>query len=185
MFITGIFAFIILVVLSCEYYTFRTGVPTSASFPSAIRRIIDILKAEAPLRSASTPFTIIDLGSGNGQLTRKIALRLPDTHVTGIEISFMPWLFSFLVQKVLGPKNLEYRRINFFTHDCSKADAIVTYLTENIMDRVSLKLRKELKSGAIVIANDVWLTSDWTPVETHDNNLLGLVTSKIYVYRQP
>ena len=50
----------------------------------------------------------------------------------------------------------------------SGTHAIVTYLTENIIARVSQKLRKELKPGVLIVANDVWLSSDWKPIGIED-----------------
>lgn len=58
---------------------------------------------------------------------------------------------------------------------------VVTYLTENIIDRVGDKLWRELKTGAVVLANDTALRGDWTPVRTVET---GFMKMKIFVYRQ-
>lgn len=168
--------------LSCEYYTaFKTHVPTVASFPSARNKIIEILGKEIGGRADKRPYVIMDLGSGSGQLTWRIARALPEAHVMGIEVSYVPWLRSVLRQKLLGPSNLEYKRIDFWSYDCSAVDAVVTFLTENIMERLSQKLRKELKPGAMVIANDVPLQADWKPV---DRQPTGLFNFEVFIYRQ-
>jgi len=168
--------------LSHEYYNFKTGVPTIASFPSARRKIIEILQKDFAARAASgQPYTIIDLGSGSGQLAWRIARALPDARVIGVEISTIPWLHSVVRQRILGPKNLDYKRADFWTFSCAEADAVVTYLTENIIERVSEKLRRELKPGALVAANDVALRGDWKPV---DSVATGLLKMQIFVYRQ-
>ena|ERR1700722_11906455 len=178
MIIWSILGAIFVLFLVCQFYNFKTGVPTVTSFPSARRKIADILQKEF---SARDNVTIIDLGSGNGQLSRRIARALPHAHVIGIELSMIPWLRSVLWQRMLGPANLTYKRIDFWPYDCSGADAVVTYLTENIIERVSQKLHRELKPGATVIANDVALHDGWVPVEIIETGFLGL---KIYVYRQ-
>ncbi|MFY9288517.1 MAG: class I SAM-dependent methyltransferase [Alphaproteobacteria bacterium] len=181
MLFTLIFAAIIIFVVSCEFYTLRTGVPTSASFLSAQRKIIDILKTHTAHHPSPT---ILDLGSGNGQLAWRVAKALPHAKVIGIEISFFPWFNSVLRQKLTGTKNLSYRRVDFWTYDCSQTDVVLTYLTENIISRVSEKLHAELKPQALVVANDVWLMGSWQPFETYDNPMFGRFNSQIYVYRQ-
>lgn len=169
--------------LSHEYYNFKTGVPTLASFPSARRKIIEMLQKDFAARTASSrPYTILDLGSGSGQLSWRIARALPNARVIGIEISFIPWLRSVLRQKIFGPKNLEYQRADFWTFDCAGIDAVVTYLTENIITRVGEKLRKELKPGALIVANDTALRGDWRPVEALPT---GFLKMQVFVYRQP
>jgi methylase of polypeptide subunit release factors len=172
---------ILCLTLICEFYALKTGVPTVASFPSARRKIVEILKNEAAKKSQSKNFTIIDLGSGNGQLARQAAKALPDARVLGIEISFVPWAFSVLRQRLFGPENLEYIRKDFWPYDISTADAIIVYVTENIFDRLGQKLENELKPAAIVVANDTNLRGGWIPEETRDTGFLKL---KVFVYRK-
>jgi hypothetical protein len=173
---------VVIYALTGEYYIwFKTGVPPVASFPAQRKKVIDILQREAASHSGGNPYTIIDLGSGSGQLSWNIARALPKAHVIGLELSFFPWVRSVVRQKLFGPANLQYKRINFWPYDCGEANVVVVFLTENIIERVSAKLRKELKPGALVVANDVWLRGDWQPIETHPG---GFLNSKIYVYRQ-
>jgi len=168
--------------LSCEYYAYKTGVPTIASFPSARRKIIEILQKDFAARApAARSYTIVDLGSGGGQLSWHIARALPRAQVIGIEISWIPWLRSVLRQRLRGPSNLQYQRVDFWSYDCATADAVVTYLTENIIARVSKKLRRELKPGALVAANDVALRGDWQPI---DSIPTGFLKMQVFVYRQ-
>jgi SAM-dependent methyltransferase len=173
--------FILILVAATEWSTFRTGVPTLASFPPARRKMVEVLKKSYDAHTGTEPYNVIDLGSGNGQLATKIARTLPSARVTGIEISVVPWTISYLRNLVFGPANLVFRRVNFFPYDCSKADAIAVYLNPQIMERVSKKLRDELKTGAIVVANDCPLGGDWQPIETIDT---GLFKMKVYVYQQ-
>jgi hypothetical protein len=102
--------------------------------------------------------------------------------VTGIELSCLPWLRSVLRQKLLGPKNLDYKRADFWPYDCAHADAVVVFLRGNVIERLGDKLRRELKPGALIIDNAVLFHGDWQPVETHT---VGMLKSKVYVYRQP
>ena len=178
-YLVGIF---LVLFLSCEYYTaFKTHVPTVASFPSARKKIIEILKGDFEARPLVRPYKILDLGSGSGQLCRQIAQAMPQAQITGVEISYVPWLRSVIWQKLFGPSNLEYKRVDFWSYDCSKFSAVVTFLTENIMEQVGQKLRKELPPEAIVVANDVPLQANWKPV---DKQPTGFMKFEVFIYRQ-
>ena len=181
---TLILALVLSVFLSCEYYKFKTGVPTVVSFPSAQKKIVTLLKATLKPEAQNPPYKIVDLGSGGGQLCRRIALSMPYVEVIGVELSFLPWLRSAVFKRALGPANLHFKRLDFWGFDCSDVDVVVLFLTGNILDRLGRKLHKELKPGALVVANDEPLGDGWIPLESKDNPVLGVFYSKIYIYRQ-
>lgn len=170
---------IISLVILTELYAMCTGVPTVASARASRREMTKVLKKNA--EAAKAPYAIIDLGSGNGQLATKIAREVPNCKVTGLEISLVPWGISWLRQKFFGPRNLEFHRESFWTYDCSNMDAVTIYLTGKVMERVSQKLRKELKPGAIVLTNEIPLQGDWQAIEIIET---GFLKMKVYVYRQ-
>lgn len=172
---------IFFLVMSTEYFSWRTGVPTVASFRPTRAKIIDALKTRAIAHKGSTPYSIIDLGSGHGQLAAQIARALPDATVTGIEISFVAWAIACIRKLIFGPKNMGFKCVDFWPYDCSKADAFVVFLTPNVIDRISQKLWAELKQGAIVVSNECALSGDWQPVEIIDT---GLYKVQIFVYQQ-
>lgn len=176
-----ILAVILFAAVVCEFYAFKTGVPTIASFPSARKKIVEILKEEAKEHLKGQNFTIVDLGSGGGQLCVKIADAFPQAHVIGVEISVLPWLRSVVHKYLFHIKNLEFKRLDFWSYDCSCADVIVIFLTGNILKRLGDKLRKELKSGALIVANDERLQGDWQPLDVRSTGFLNM---KVYVYRQ-
>lgn len=180
-----ILAIVLFVFLSCEYYTFKTGVPTVASFPSAQKKIVEILKKEMKACPQKRPYQIMDLGSGGGQLCRRIAKEIPDAQVIGLELSILPWLRSVLTQKLKRLPNLTFKRLDFWTYDCAKTDAVIVFLTgAPILERMGQKLRQELKRGTLIIANDEQLGGDWIPMESLNNPIQGIFQSKIYLYRQ-
>jgi SAM-dependent methyltransferase len=166
------------------FYLFKTGVPTFPTMPPMRNKMIEILSEDARA-SASRPYTIVDLGSGSGQLSRAIALALPEAHVIGIELSPIPWLRSVLRQKLLGPANLEYKRVDFWTYDVSHTDALVNYLMESLMERVSEKLRRELKPGALVVASKFKLRGSWRPFASYDIGLPLPMTVRLYRQTAP
>ncbi len=181
MWIWYVLAAVMVVVASCEYFAWRTGVPTIASFPSARRVILEALREAFANGDLPRGASILDLGSGSGKLTLRIAQAFPDAQVIGLELSWAPWALSVLRQRLAGAKNLRYVRADFWPYDCSRVDAAVTYLTENIIEKVGDKLRRELKPGAFVLANDTALRGDWVPVAARETGLFGM---KVYVYRQ-
>lgn len=172
---------IITLVIITELYSMVTGVPTVASARASRREITKALEKAASQHTGPAPFSIIDLGSGNGQMAARIARTLPNSKVTGIEISIVPWAISTLRQKIFGPRNLEFKRESFWPYDCSKADAITVYLTGQVMQRVSEKLRAELKPNAMILTNEIPLQGDWQPTEIIET---GFLKMKVYVYRQ-
>lgn len=176
---------ILLLVLIGEYYEHKLGVPTITSFPEARKKIAALLGKHFESSGPESPCTIIDLGSGKGQLCRRIAREMPNAHVIGIELSPLPWIWSFVTQRLLGPANVEFKRRDLWTYDSSPADAVVLFLTgKEFLARVGEKLRRELKPGALIIANDEPLGFGWEPIEVIDNLRAGIFHSRIFIYRQ-
>jgi hypothetical protein len=180
--ITSIILVIILVVVAVnEIYNWRTGVPTVASFPASRRVMAEALIKYLTPNTDGKPRSIIDLGSGNGQLADKIAREVPDVDVLGIEISTLPWLISSTKQKIFGPKNLRFRKLDFWLYDCSSIHAVVLYCNGAIIEKVSQKLLTEMKAGGLIITNEIPLTAPWQPVEVVDT---GFFKMKVYIYRK-
>lgn len=179
MFLWYILALALVIFISCELYTLRTGVPTLTSFRPARRKIIEFLKT-LPIQPGKR-LRIVDLGSGTGLLTWQIARALPQAEVVGIEISFFPWLFALMRKKVCGQRNLEYVRTDFWAYDSSNDDVIITYLTNNVVERLGRKLREELKPGAIILANDTPMGGDWVSERQIETGFLKMV---VHVYIQ-
>ena len=178
MLVWGVLIIVFLLILSTEWYAYRLGVPTVASFPSARRTIVSAIQQHAGTLGPGT--TIVDLGSGNGQLATRLARAFPEARVLGIELSIVPWALASVRQKLFGPSNLVFRRMNFYAFDCGAVDVVVTYLTENMIGPVAEKLAREMKTGALVIANDTPLPAPWQPMDQLDAGLFGL---KVFVYR--
>jgi trans-aconitate methyltransferase len=173
--------FVLTIALSYEYFERKTGVAVFPTMPRVGRKIIEILKRDAQSRTGK-PYAILDLGSGSGQLAWKIARAMPQAHITGLELAYLPWLRSVVRRRLFGPSNLTYKRLDFWPYDTSSADAVVTYLPGRIMDRVGEKLRKELKPGTLVIANTFPLRADWVADETL--SLRAPFKTNVFVYRQ-
>ena len=160
----------------------RANVPTLATSYIGRGKIAEILKREASLRGDAA-YSLIDLGSGRGELTRHLAKKIPKAQVTGIELARIPYWQSVWIQKCFGPKNLSYLCCDFFSYDCSQIDAVVFYLSMNFAQRVGEKLYRELKSGSMVISHTFSLLAPWQPAEIiHYRTPFKEV---IYVYKKP
>jgi len=143
----------------------RKNVPTLATGYIGRRKIAHLLKKEALARGKGS-YKIIDLGSGRGELARRIACTIPEATVLGIEKARFPVWQSSLIQRLLGPNNLSYAGIDFWPFDCADIDAVVFYLTPTLAQKVGEKLKKELKPGSLIISHTFPLGGDWTPLET-------------------
>lgn len=166
------------------YYDFKTGVSTFPTMPAVRRKMIEILQQDFAAKQPLDPgrvYTIIDLGSGSGQLCGRVARVMPQARVLGIEISPVPWLRSVIRQRLFGPANLSYQRLDFWPYDVSGVDAVLCYLPGTIMGKVAAKLRKELRPGSIMISNR-FRTDEWEPVETH--TVHTPFKTDVLVYRQ-
>lgn len=179
-----LFACLLVFIAIQELYTFKTGVPTVTSFPSIRRKMVAILKEEISQHSHKKDFEILDLGSGIGQLCHEIARALPETKVTGVEYSLPPYWLSrvraFLWRYTKGIKNVSFKRDDFWCYDASHADAVVLYINDNARTKMAAKLKKELRTGTLIISNETYLP-DWEPIAVHKVSFLKL---KVVVYRQ-
>ena len=123
--------------------------------------------------------TIVDLGSGWGSLVLRIAKINPQRKVIGYEISFLPWLVSITLKKLLGLKNLTLYRQNFFKADLGNASVIVCYLFPEAMIKLSDKLQNENNSIKFIISNNFSLPS-LKPYKTVQ--ISDFYRSTIYLY---
>lgn len=162
---------------------FNKGIPNFKTAPPIRRAIIDILKKHVNDKK-SQRFTIVDLGCGNGKFTREIAKALPDTTVMGVEIAKIPYIQACFWRKMKNLKNLYYVNADFNDFDTGDVDVVVMYLDAPFMKDMEDKLKRELKSGALVISNSYRFRKNWDPVETHDVKTYRHAQGRFYVYRK-
>jgi hypothetical protein len=159
----------------------RANVPTLATSYKARKKIAEFLQADAALRTA-IPYSVIDLGSGRGELTRRIARKIPRAHVLGIETARIPFWQAKLLQRLVGPANVGYKSFDFWLYDCTTASAVTLFLNQRLAQKVGEKLGKELAPGSIVISYTFPLLGAWTPIETV--SLRTPFRETIYIYRK-
>lgn len=159
----------------------RANVPTLATCFVARQKIAKILENEAA-RGDKKTYAVIDLGSGRGELARCVAKRIPKASVTGVELALFPYLQASFVQRWFGPNNLSYERGDFWSFDCTKADAVILYLGPLSVQRMGEKLHKELKQGSMVLSNTYPLLGKWSPIDVL--NFYSPFKETFYVYTQ-
>lgn len=120
---------------------------------------------------------VYDLGSGDGRLV--YAAALAGANAQGFEISLLPYLISklrMLFYKGSGTYKISYQ--DFWKADLRDADAVYFFLMPKIMDKMKIKLERELKPGTKVISY-VFSIPGWPITET--NRLPG--NNTIYCYQ--
>jgi SAM-dependent methyltransferase len=176
--VLAVFAYVALRLIH-EYAFNRHGVPLVASGFFVRRKFATLLRKNLP---PPGPYTVLDFGSGRGELTRAIARALPYAQVTGIESAFFPYRQSMLLGRLSRLKNLDYRRLDFWSCDCSKVDAVVMYLSGKLTKEIGEKLHRELKPGALVITYTFALLGEWAVEEVI--TFRSPFKETLYVYRQ-
>lgn len=176
--------FIVTYALQLYNVLVRKDIPNIRTAPALTDKIIELLKQDYEARKdTEKPYTIIDLGSGNGWLTRQIAKALPEAQVIGLELFRHTCAIARWRQRCAGLKNIEYVRTDFFKYDLSKASAITMYLLPYLMQRMGEKLHKETRPGTLITSNKFKLFDGWVPQESLQIKTLYLHQGKLHVYR--
>lgn len=165
------------------FLVFNRGIPNINTAPAIRKKAAALLKEDFKRRGKDT-YTVIDLGSGNGNFSRHIARAMPQARVIGIDIDRIAHFRANLARRLCGLKNLEYRRGDFYEQDLSGADAVVLFLLGTLMGRIRPKLERDLKDGALVISNKFAIGGDWVPVDVLEVKTLYPHQKKVFVYRK-
>jgi hypothetical protein len=155
-------------------FTLINGISPMPSSAVAAQAIVDTCKCH----KVTGP--ILELGSGWGGLARRLAKEFPEIKVMGFENCPVPYLWSRLTTWVFKRENLKFRLADFYHADLSNAETVVCYLCPSAMQKLSGKLRRELKPGSLILTSTFALP-EWQPIEVTE--ALDLFRSKIYVYR--
>jgi SAM-dependent methyltransferase len=162
---------------------FHRGVPNIGTAPAIQKKIAEIVK-EHYEQSGKKDYLVIDLGSGEGGLTRSLARALPGARVIGIEFTPQSFATANFWKRHFKLDNLEYIKGDFFDYDFAQADAIVFYQSIYYMERLGQKLNKEAKKGTLVVSNKFTLGDGWKPEATVNVKTLYLHQRKVNVYRK-
>ncbi len=93
-----------------------------------------------------------DLGAGRGSVVLSVKKNLPHLRVAGVDLSRFRCALAKIKAKFLR-RDVIIQRNDLFKVDLADVDVIYTYIWYDLMPPLQEKLQKELKKGAIVIAN--------------------------------
>lgn len=130
--------------LSLFWTTFRTQVPFYPSRPCVWKQVTKIIPKDKPI-------SLIDIGSGLGDMSMYVSKIRPDCHIEGIEIAPLPWLISLVRAKINRSKARftlgDYNALNFADYDI-----VFAYLSPAAMSLLWQKANKEMKTGSLLIS---------------------------------
>jgi len=165
MFISFFFATLILFMILAMFM----GAPAVFSKKKIVERMIELLNLKPGRR-------IVDLGSGDGRLVisaGKIGLK-----AIGIEIN--PYLVLLSYFLIFLNRQFDWARVrwgSYWNVNLSGFDGVVVYGLPSMMKKLSVKLKKELKTGTPVVSNTFQIP-DLKLIKTE---LVG--KDRIYLYR--
>lgn len=146
----------LMIVLFAFFGTFAyAGILAAPWFPTWSRDIERFLK----LANIKPGQKFYDLGCGDGKLVFAAAGAGADA--VGFEISLLPYLLAVSGSQYI--KNAKIRFKDFWKADLSKADVVYLFLTPKVNPKAKIKLERELKKGARVIAY-TWPIEGWQPI---------------------
>ena len=131
------------------WHTGRTQVPFYPSNPAVWRAVAAILPVNRTCR-------VVDIGSGLGGLALYLARHFPHCAITGVELSPLPWLFSWLrvswLRACFQVHNLTISRRDYATLNLADFDVVFAYLSPAAMPSLWDKVQAEMRSGSVLLS---------------------------------
>ena len=147
-----------------------------ALYVSTSRVRIDAALDEIPMVPGEL---LVDLGCGDGRVIRK-AVKRHNVRAIGYEVNLMAYMRARL--KCFNLKDVQIKWGNFWHADLSRADVVFCYLYPDVMQRLSEKLKSDLKPDARIVSCNFRLPG-YQPVNTlRPGN--SLHNDPIFIYRQ-
>lgn len=153
--ITAVLVFFLFLILLTFAYAGWRGAPWVPTW----RRDVDRFLALAQIQPGQK---VYDLGCGDGRIVCAAAKAGADA--CGYEVSLFPFILATLrrlLQKERSNIRIIYR--DLWNADLRDADCVYFFLMPKVYPELQEKLRRELKTGAKVIAY-VWPIKAWTPL---------------------
>lgn len=170
-----------LLLWNCYFLLFNKGIPNIKTSVAIRKKTIKLFKEHAK-KSDKKEFTLIDLGSGYGHMSRDMARAMPDVNIIGIEVNKISYWRAVITAKFLKIKNLSYINKNFHDVDLSIADGVFLFLLGTLMGQIRPKLERDLKAGTLVCSNKFKIGGDWQPHEEIDISTIAPHQKTLYVY---
>ena len=125
---------------------------------------------------------IYELGSGFGTLAIPLAKQYPELKITGFEMSPVPWLIATVRGRILGLKNLRFKRADFLQADLRPASLLVSYLYPGGMEKIAQRL-PALGPDKRYFLSHTFALPGYAPIQTAQAS--DLYRSPIYLYELP
>lgn len=161
--------------LSILYKGWRNGIsPTPASAPVCRAVIKEIRQWDK-----AAPCSVVEAGSGWGNLAVLLSQYKSNWLITGIENSWIPLWFSRLLAKVKASKNIQFIYGDLYKYSYRKADIIICYLFPGAMKKLDPIFTEQLCSGTAIISI-CFALPNWQPEKVI---VCGdMYRTKIYIY---
>lgn len=172
----------IFALFSIVYSTLKTGMSPMPSSAKVRKEVLDLLSKQNPAAGQ----TIIDVGSGWGNLIIPIARKFPQTQVIGYELSLLPWLACLLIKKILRLNNLKLYRQDFLKADIPQDSILTCYLHPRGMKKLKhyLQQREQVASTVISVYFSLPGWDETTFKETRVIRIKDLYQTPVYLYQQ-
>ena len=80
--------------------------------------------------------------------------RYPQHQVQGVELSWLPWLFSWLRVRLSNKRGARFLRVDYANLDFAQFDVVFAYLSPAAMPALWHKARTEMCAGSILLSNE-------------------------------
>lgn len=163
--------------LSIFWYSCRYGISPMPTTTKVAKELLSLIPK-------SIHGNIYELGSGWGGLAFRLAKEHTYCQISGYEISIVPWLYSWIKQKILYKKysNLKFLRKNFLNVSLSDAKVIVCYLYPTAMNKLKIKCDKEhFTNHEVFLLTHTFALPGVQAIKNKELN--DLYHTKIYLYK--
>lgn len=158
------------IVACCVTIPFDTQVilrlkPPDVRYVPTPQNVVDRMLAMARVTSADI---VYDLGSGDGRIPITAASTY-GAHGVGIEID--PFYLREAVdnaRKAHVADRVRFLNQDLFESDIREATVVTLFLLPQVNQRLSPKLRRELRPGTRVVSHQYTMGDDWPPEESED-----------------
>lgn len=130
-----IFAFFLIIIGYSFLFSFIFQAPPIPSTIKVHQKISDIIEKED-----QNGKNIVDLGSGYGHMVFYLAKRFPNKKIIGLEISLIPYLYSYLKKFIFKYKNVSFLLgdgFHIIKTGKIKPSSVVFYLTPILVKKIS------------------------------------------------
>ena len=131
------------------------------------------------IKSCDQLSPVLELGCGWGGLLMAVSEKYPNRRVIGYEMSWVPWLVSWLRLKLAGRRQVKVLRKNFYKASWPDQSILFCYLSPTLMQQLQDKVEKEEHVQGLI--SNTFALSKSEAVNTLQ--LKDLYHTKIYTYQ--